>query len=147
MYDILGWKPENKYRIRGIRRQRGNESILMFDLHETEVFIPISKDERTGEIRRQPFDLFDEGTTPITSRGKKSVVAFPEAWANGFGANAYQHEQAREVAAIDRDGQWNINQAGTPYQTEKELRPSSTDALVEGINSILNHIQQEETNE
>lgn len=147
MYDILGWKPENKYRIRGIRRQRGNESILMFDLHETEVFIPISTDEHTGEIRRQPFDLFDEGTTPITSRGKKSVVAFPEAWARGFGANAYQHEQAREVAAIDRDGQWNINQAGTPYQTEKELQPSSTDALVEGINSILNHIQQEETNE
>ena len=147
MYEILGWKPENKYRIRGIRRQRGEETILMFDLHETEVFIPLSKDETTGEIIRQPFDLFDDDTTPITSRGKRSVVAYPEAWANGFGSDAYQHEQAREVAAIDRDGQWDVSQPGRPYQTEKQIQPSTPDALVEGINNILSIIQQEEPNE
>lgn len=147
MYEILKWNPENKYRIRGIRRQRGEETILMFDLHETEVFIPIAKDEKTGETVRQPFDLFDEGTTPMTSRSKKSVVAFPRAWASGFGADAYQHEQSREVAAINRDGQWNINQPGTPYQTEKQIQPSSPDALAEGINRILSIIQQEESNE
>lgn len=61
------------------------------------------------------------------------MVAYPEAWANGFGSDAYQHEQAREVAAIDRDGQWDVSQPGRPYQTEKQIQPSTPDALVEGM--------------
>lgn len=146
LYEILGWKPDNKYRIRGIRRQRGNETILMFDLHETEVFIPINQQTEAGNANSQPFDLFDKDTTPITSRGKKSVVAYPAEWADGFGSGAYQHEQAREVAAIDRDGQWNITQSGTPYKANNELQPSSQEDLIEGINTILNTIQKEDHN-
>lgn len=147
MYEILGWKPENKYRIRGIRRQRGNDTILMFDLHETEVLIPIARSGTKGGSTTQPFPIFDEDTTPITSRGKRSVVAYPADWVESFGAEAYQHEQAREIAAIDRDGMWDVTQTGKAYQTEPEIQPSSPEKLVEGINTILSTIQQEVINE
>lgn len=146
MYEILGWKKENKYRIRGIRRQRENETVIMFDLHETEVFIPIRSSDKNGAKGCQPFEMFDKDTTPLTSRARKAVVAYPGDWMEGFGADAYQHEQAREIVAIDRDGQWDVNQVGTPFQTEREIQPSTPEALVEGINSILNTIEQEETN-
>ena len=141
MYEILGWKPENKYRIRGTRRQRGNETIIMFDLHETEVLIPINNN---GGNTKQAFPMFDEDTTPITSRGKRSMVAYPADWVDNFGTDAYQHEQAREIAAIDRDGMWGVTQAGKAYQTGDEITPSSPEALVDGINTILTTIKQQE---
>ena len=144
MYQILGWKPENKYRIRGIRRQRGTETILMFDLHETEVLIPIVRDGASGNAAKQPFPIFDADTTPITSRGKRSVVAYPADWVESFGADAYQHEQSREIAAIDRDGMWGVTQTGKAYQTEEELQVSSPEAIAQGINHILTTITQQE---
>ena len=116
----------------------------MFDLHETEVLIPIAREGATGSSSKQPFPIFDEDTTPITSRGKRSVVAYPAEWVEGFGADAYQHEQAREVAAIDRDGKWDVTQTGKAYQTQEELQVSSPETLVEGINTILTTIKQQE---
>ena len=92
-------------------------------------------------------NVFDDDTTPMTSRGKKSLLAYPATWASGFGIDVYQHEQAREVVAIDRDGQWDVGHTGTPYHTDNELHPSSPEALVEGINDILSAIHQEDINE
>lgn len=146
-FEMLGWNTSHRYRVRGVRRQRNDETILLFDLQEIEMFIPLSKDPDTGATVKQPFDLFDEDTTPMTSRGKKSLLAYPAKWASGFGTGVYQHEQAREVVAIDRDGQWAVNQSGTPYHTGEELRTSSQAELVEGINTILSAIKQEDTNE
>lgn len=147
MYEILGWNKDNRYRVRGVRRQREDEVILMFDLREIEMFIPITKDPDTGAPVKQPFNVFDEDTTPMTSRGKKSLLAYPAQWAQGFGTEVYHHEQAREVVAIDRDGQWGLNQSGTPYRTSEEPQASSPEALAEGINNILTAIRQEDTNE
>lgn len=146
LYDILGWKPENKYRIRGVRRQKELEIILLFDLRETEVFIPIQHDPVTGEKIIQPFEVFDSDTTPITSRSKKAVVAYPAAWASSFGTDAYQHEQSPEVVAIDRDGQWDVTTEGKPYRTQEELNTSSPETLREGITTILSAIKQEAPN-
>ncbi len=147
LYEILGWNKEHRYRVRGVRRQRDDETILMFDLHEIEMFIPITTDPETGAQVKQPFDIFDEETKPMTSRGKKSLLAYPAQWANGFGTGVYQHEQAREVVAFDRDGKWGVSQPGTPYHTENEPKQSSPETLVEKINTILTAIKQEDTNE
>lgn len=147
LFDMLGWNKNHRYRVRGVRRQRNQETILMFDLQEIEMFIPIIKDSEIGTAVKHPFDLFDEDTVPLTSRSKKSLLAYPVQWASGFGTGFYQHEQAREVVAIDRDGQWNVNQSGTPYHTGEELHTSSRAELVEGINTILTAIKQEDMNE
>ncbi len=37
LYEIFGWDSECKYRVSGVRRQKGNESVLVFDMRETEV--------------------------------------------------------------------------------------------------------------
>ena len=38
--ELFGWKSDCKYRIRGIRKQKDDETVLVFDLRETEMFIP-----------------------------------------------------------------------------------------------------------
>lgn len=145
VYEILGWKAENKYRIRGVRRQKGDETVLLFDMHDTEVYIPLSqsqsKPSRAG--RKEAFELFDKDTKPVPSRKRNSMVAYPKEWAASFGREVYCHEQAPEVAAIDRDGQWDIAQSGVPYMTGKEVIATSPIELEQGISSILTTIKKE----
>ena len=40
IFDLFHWDPKYRYRASGVRRQRGEESVLIFDLNETEILIP-----------------------------------------------------------------------------------------------------------
>ena len=40
LYTLFGWKLSCKYRVRGVYRKKGNESVLIFDMRDTEIFIP-----------------------------------------------------------------------------------------------------------
>ncbi len=68
IYALLGWDENCKYRVRGIRKQNGDESLLIFSLEETELYL--SKDRK---------EIADEGEAEITSLAetKKSVIAYP----------------------------------------------------------------------
>lgn len=67
MYDILGWKPENKYRIRGIRRQRGNESILMFQ-------VLVNQEQKKLAVRPCSEDVKDSFSWCTIRRKPKKVI-------------------------------------------------------------------------
>ena len=40
LYNLFGWKFGCKYRMRGIYRHKDNEAVVIFDIKETEIFIP-----------------------------------------------------------------------------------------------------------
>ena len=65
LYDLLGWAPDNRYKIQGTVMRCEDETILVFNLEETEIFIP-----------RQVGD-------DALSKSKKSY--FPEDWRESFG--------------------------------------------------------------
>ena len=65
LYDLLGWAPDNRYKIQGTVMRCEDETILVFNLEETEIFIP-----------RQIGD-------DALSKSKKSY--FPEDWRESFG--------------------------------------------------------------
>lgn len=65
LYDLLGWAPDNRYKIQGTVMRCEDETILVFNLEETEIFIP-----------RQIGD-------DVLSKSKKSY--FPEDWRESFG--------------------------------------------------------------
>lgn len=142
LYDILGWKLENKYRIRGVRRQKDEEVILLFDLHDTEVYIPFHHEGDVLSDSCEPFELFDQNTTPLAFGSKTKMLAYPADWVDSFGRDVYCHEQTPELAAIDRDGQWDISKAGTPYKSVVEVQPSSITDLQQGIVSILSTLKE-----
>ena len=142
MFDILGWKPENKYRIYGVRRVRGQEVVILFDLHEVEVYIPIRRSgDDEGSGKGVPFEVFEKNVTPITTARKRSVVAYPEEWATGFGEGYYERQLAPELRAIDHEGQWDVTAKGKPYDPN-EVTPTPPSELRAGIQSILTTMNQ-----
>jgi hypothetical protein len=132
LYDLVDWNPAYKYRVCGIRRHKDGEAVLMFDMDETEVFMP---EERMDALR-------DEENLLPSSR--KSIIAYPTTWAHNFGANYYA--QAKELAAFMEDGTWQLSEPSQPY-TEPELDVTTPDALQDNIRQIIDDIRQERIQE
>lgn len=126
LYELLNWNNNNKYRAIGYRKQKENEIFLLFDLNNMEILIPnksIQKDEETD-------------ITPLTTHNKKSILAYPAKWAEGFGEDYYYSVQQETLAS---DGEWNSQAPGTPYETS-ELNVSSYEEIRKQLNEILEDI-------
>ena len=113
-YDLFDWDLRYKYRLCGVRRQQDNESVIMFDMDETEVFVPEDALDEEAEIP-------DDEMIPT---GRKSVIGYPSTWGNSFGSNYYTHAQARELATFVADGTWQLSEQSQPF-TNSELKVTS----------------------
>lgn len=132
LYAIFGWNIECRYRVRGVRRQKDNESVVIFDMRDTEIFIP--------DISAEGY--FNDDVRPVNANPKNTVVAFPPSWAGNFGNNYYRHSQARELAAIDKDGMWNVAVEGQSYNDEPELNVTSEDVVARSIKQMITDMEQ-----
>lgn len=134
IYEIFGWKADCKYRVRGIRKQNPDESVYLFDMRETEVFIPseqvTGEDEPTSDVLKNVrySDVKPIITTP------KTVCAYPADWVSSFGSDYYRHAQAQEMTAFSETGEWNIQSEGRAF--------NETPLQVTGIEDIKKHIDQ-----
>jgi len=131
LFELFGWNEACKYRIIGRQRQKDNESILLFDLHEVEVLMPPEAFAKSDEI------------TPLTAKGSNKVLAYPATWAGNFGKNYYVHAQAKEM---ESDSEWNVSQEGVPYK-ESDLQPTAVEEIEKNIHEILTDMKQEVTND
>ncbi len=114
IYKLLGWDPACKYRVRGIRRQKGNEAIVIFDMREGEVLGP-----------------------------KNNIAAFPQAWTTNFGNNYYRHTQARELMVVDQNGMWDVTIEGQPYNNPRGLNITNPEEIARGIKQIIQDMKEE----
>jgi hypothetical protein len=134
IYEIFGWRADCKYRVRGIRKQNTEESVYLFDMRETEVFIPSEQvtpdDENLSEF---PKNVAYSDVKPIITT-PKTVCAYPADWVSSFGSDFYRHAQAQEMAAFSETGEWNISSEGQAFN-EMPLQ-------VTGIEDIKAHIDQ-----
>jgi len=136
IYELFGWDTDCRYRVRGVRRQKGDESVMLFDMSETEIFIPT--DIIDAEIPKH-------GKTVLPNNNNR-MSAFPQGWEMGFGQDKYRHQQAREIAAIDRDGKWDISEECRPFCDENALNVTSEADLSDNIKTIMSDITQGEAN-
>lgn len=141
LYDLFGWNGACRYRVRGIRRQKDNETVIVFDMRETELFVPASAllADTDGEV------AIKEDMEPIITSTAKSLIAYPSAWADNFGSNYYSHVQARELASIDLDGAWQISEETQPFSTMPDLKPTAPDEAELHIKEIIRDIRKENT--
>lgn len=144
LYELFGWNSDYRYRVRGIRRQKDAESVLLFDMRETEVFMP-QKILLEEAVRDNPDFPVDGDMEPVMPGTGKSILAYPSAWADNFGSNYYRHAQARELAGIDVDGEWGITEEALPYSSS-ELNTTPSDELLQGIRKIITEKKQEMSN-
>lgn len=124
LYALFGWEVSYRYRVRGVRRSKGVESVLLFDMKETEVFLP--RDEVLG-------------TKPVVSN-RNSIMAYPSAWADTFGNNYYRHAQAKELAVID--GAWKVSEKVQSF-SDTSLNVTPPDKLAQDIQTIIEEKKKE----
>jgi len=79
--DMMGWDPENKYRIMGNLLHSNGETLIVFDLSATETYRRIER----------------EGKKPTNSR----IPVFPEEWKNQFGLPYSEHQQSMQIDIFD----------------------------------------------
>ena len=143
LYKIWGWKPDCKYRVRGVHRQKDNAALVIFDMKEAEMFIPqVVMDSNQVEASNVN-DLLPCDVQPFTAGPKKDIMAYPSSWADNFGSNFYQHAQVRELSAIDRKGVWNVNEEGQPFSDSPGLNITTADVISSQIKQIICDMKQE----
>lgn len=139
LFSLLDWNTACKYRVIGVHRQKGNESVLLFNLNETEIVIPkdilpTEKNEVSDTAKINPF----------TSGSKKNILAYPAEWSENFGNNYYSHAHSDESA--NYTGDWNSQSEGQPYK-DPDIQVTNTHELQREITEILNELKETKNNE
>ena len=130
LYELLNWDTNNKYRAIGYRKQKDNETFLLFDLTNTEIIIP-----------NQSLELdTDSELSPLKTSNKKGILAFPPEWAEGFGDEYYS---SIKNDIINTNDEWHTNNPGTPFETN-ELNVTSPEKIRDNIDEILQEMRGNE---
>lgn len=145
IYEIFGWQSDCKYRVRGIRKQNTDESVYVFDMRETEVFIPSERvPSDDDEFSDAPNKIEYSNVKPIIST-PKTICAFPADWASTFGSEFYRHAQTREMVTFSETGAWNIQSDGLAA-CDCSLRVTSFNDVKKHIDQIIHEIKQKGEN-
>ena len=134
IYKLLGWKDECKYRIRGIRSQKDDESILLFLLSEPELYL--SKSRVNIAVRDS------DSINPIAVTGN-SLIAYPSTWADHFGGNYYRQSQFFGLQNMEQS-HWSEEQQITSFSGYHDLNVTDRDNAAETIRTIIKDIKTEE---
>ena len=124
LYDLFNWDKSAKYNVRGFRKTKGDESILVFTMDDTEVF-------------------FSQAETSDTNATGSPIHAFPADWAETFGDEYYRHAQIEEILAIQREQQWATHSGGRPFQVD-DLQVTDKETLEKEISNIISDMKETE---
>jgi len=137
IYEIYGWRVDCKYRVRGIIKQKSDETVYMFDMKETEVFIPNESAMQNNE--EEPLCKTYVGIKPFVTT-PKTFCAYPSNWVGSFGDDYYRHAQAREMRIFSETGEWNIQTEGDPFN-ESPLQVTSGEEIEIHIAQIIEEMK------
>ena len=133
LYSLLGWKDDCRYRITGIKRGKGNDAILLFNLTEPEIFIPNDTVSSLPES--------DTSVKPFTDSNRRNVRAYPPDWADTFGSNYYSHAQAQELAGFGKGMEPDISHASVKYK-DSDIQVTSKDDIERNIEQIMSDMKE-----
>lgn len=133
LYSLLGWKDDCRYRITGIKRGKGNDAILLFNLTEPEIFIPNNTVSSLPES--------DTSVKPFTDSNRRNVRAYPPDWADTFGSNYYSHAQAQELAGFGKGMEPDISHASIIYK-DNDIQVTSKDDIERNIEQIMSDMKE-----
>lgn len=142
IFGIFGWNEGCRYRVRGIKREKDNTSILIFDMRETEVFIPTDVLEPEVGDMSGSVDFVD-GVGSLALSSRRNVIAYPSAWADTFGSCFYSHAQAREILALEASEEWRVLEEAKPYLDTPELNVTPPEQAAKNIHELITTLKQE----
>lgn len=133
LFEMFGWNPNFKYRFQGVKKEQGKNSIILFDLSESEVFIP---QQALAE------DTDEEILQPLVPRKGNSVLAIPQNWTETFGNEFYVHN-GRQDKRIDNQS-WRTQKTAL-YSTIPNLKVPNEEDVATEIKGLISTIQEGNT--
>lgn len=134
LFEINKWELSCRYRLSGVKLQKGNERLLIFNSAEHEIFIPrnLLKNEAAS----------DNAVVP-PNRGNY-IAAIPSRRENKFGSGFYQYQNF--VEALRRSEASDMARTIT-FSEMKGLKITTADEAERIINTIIDDIKGESGNE
>lgn len=120
LFELMNWKSECKYRLRGQFCSNADEQVMIFELDEPEIIVQENSEANNVEQTEKP-----------ASESKKSArkILYPKVWSENFGEPA---SRTIFLQRVSYKGNWDI------------LRPAKT---VEGMEIITREVLDDLMNE
>ena len=112
MYDMMGWDTDCRYKILGYKITHEDETMYIFDLTETEIFMdtkrkkkvkaePAEKNEAVAAPTNQTPEQKAEEVTAKVARKLNRIPFYPKDWQNSFGLPVAEHKKALKINLAD----------------------------------------------
>ena len=113
MYEKMGWNLDCRYKILGHKITFEDETIYVFDLMETEIFLDIKgkrakKDtesqfttEKANSIEETASNSTDNERSVEEIKRKNRIPFYPKEWKDSFGLPVEEHRKALEINMLD----------------------------------------------
>jgi hypothetical protein len=112
MYEMMGWNTDCRYKILGHKISYEDETIYIFDLSETEIFMDIKRKKKETENAIEtdpaantdlPLVAQEEGqhSADSTLKIQSRKPFYPSDWKNSFGLPVEEHKKALEIKVLD----------------------------------------------
>lgn len=113
MYDMMGWNTDCRYKILGHKITHEDETMYIFDLLETEIFMDTKRKKKansdsvekkeelvTAETDQTP-EQNQEETAAKVARKLNRIPFYPKNWKDSFGLSVEEHKKALETNLTD----------------------------------------------
>lgn len=113
MYDMMGWNTDCRYKILGHKITHEDETMYIFDLLETEIFMDTKRKKKanpdslekkeelvTAETDQTPEQNQEEIATKV-ARKLNRIPFYPKDWKDSFGLSVEEHKKALETNLTD----------------------------------------------
>lgn len=102
VYDMMGWSTDCRYKILGYKITHEDETIYVFDLEETEIFMDTKRKQKVDVSTDQTESTDTEQSVENKKIRKQNRIPFyPENWKDSFGLPLAVHEKALEINILD----------------------------------------------
>lgn len=107
VYEMMGWNTDCRYKILGHKITVQDETIYVFDLSETEIYLDVKHEKKksvTGEQSSEDNTVKQASNKPLTDEEVKKMTRvpyYPEEWKGSFGLPVDEHKKALEINMID----------------------------------------------
>lgn len=113
MYDMMGWNADCRYKILGHKITHEDETMYIFDLLETEIFMDTKRKKKanpdsvekkeelvTAETDQTPEQNQEEIAAKV-ARKLNRIPFYPKNWKDSFGLSVEEHKKALETNLTD----------------------------------------------
>ena len=113
MYEMMGWNLDCRYKILGHKITFEDETIYVFDLMETEIFLDIkgkrAKKDTESQTTIENANNIEETASSDTDiqrsaeeiKRKNRIPFYPKEWKDSFGLPVEEHRKALEINMLD----------------------------------------------